>query len=83
MAIGAAEAETFWAEFLRSLARRGMRGVKLVISDAHEGLNAQRSRCQNIARLLAASPPRQLDDTGQTPAGERETRWLLHHTLDP
>jgi putative transposase len=32
------EAETFWSEFLRKLARRGLRGVKLVISDAHEGL---------------------------------------------
>ncbi len=36
MSIGASEAETFWTEFLRSLARRGLRGVKLVISDAHE-----------------------------------------------
>ena len=26
MAIGASEAETFWTEFLRSLARRGLRG---------------------------------------------------------
>jgi transposase-like protein len=34
------EAETFWADFLRSLTRRGLRGVKLVISDAHEGLKA-------------------------------------------
>ena len=40
MTIGASEAETFWMEFLRSLARRGLRGVKLVISDAHEGLKA-------------------------------------------
>src|SRR6056297_357821 len=34
------EAETFWADFLRSLTRRGLRGVQLVISDAHEGLKA-------------------------------------------
>ena len=34
--IGPSEAETFWTEFLRKLARRGLRGVKLVISDAHE-----------------------------------------------
>ena len=40
MAIGASEAETFWTEFLRSLARRGLRGVKLVISDDHKGLKA-------------------------------------------
>ena len=38
--IGPSEAETFWSGFLKSLARRGLRGVKLVISDAHEGLKA-------------------------------------------
>lgn len=40
IAIGPSEAEPFWTEFLRSLTRRGLRGVKLVISDAHEGLKA-------------------------------------------
>lgn len=40
MAIGPSEAEPFWTSFLRSLMRRGLRGVKLVISDAHEGLKA-------------------------------------------
>jgi transposase-like protein len=49
MDIGPSEAETFWTEFLRKLARRGLRGVKLVISDAHEGLKAA------IARVLHAS----------------------------
>jgi transposase-like protein len=44
MAVGPSEAETFWTEFLRSLARRGLRGVKLVISDAHEGLKAAVSK---------------------------------------
>ena len=44
MATGNSEAETFWTEFLRSLARRGLRGVKLVISDAHEGLKAAANR---------------------------------------
>ena len=44
MATGNSEAEHFWTEFLRSLARRGLRGVKLVISDAHEGLKAAASR---------------------------------------
>ena len=37
MKVGASEAEPFWTEFLRSLNRRGLRGVKLVISDSHEG----------------------------------------------
>ena len=40
MDIGASEAETFWTEFLRKLKRRGLAGVKLVISDAHEGIKA-------------------------------------------
>ena len=44
MAIGASEAETFWTDFLRQLARRGLRGVKLVISDAHEGIKAAVSK---------------------------------------
>src|SRR3974377_1400653 len=39
MDIGPSEAETFWTAFLRKLARRGLRGVKLVISDAHEAIN--------------------------------------------
>src|SRR4029079_10508033 len=38
--IGPSEAETFWSSFLKSLARRRLRGVKLVISDAHKGLKA-------------------------------------------
>ena len=49
MTVGHSEAETFWVEFLRSLARRGLRGVKLVISDAHEGLKAA------IAKILGAT----------------------------
>ena len=47
MSIGASEAETFWTGFLRSLTRRGLRGVKLVISDAHEGLKAAISKVLN------------------------------------
>jgi putative transposase len=40
MAVGPSEAEPFWTSFLRSLTRRGLRGVKLVIADSHEGLKA-------------------------------------------
>jgi len=63
MAVGPSEAETFWTDFLRSLTRRGLRGVKLVISDAHEGLKAaaakvlkatwQRCRVHFIRNALA------------------------------
>jgi putative transposase len=44
VATGPSEAEPFWTEFLRGLTRRGLRGVKLVISDAHEGLKAATSK---------------------------------------
>jgi len=47
MAVGASEAEVFWTKFLRSLTRRGLRGVKLVISDAHEGLKAAAAKVLN------------------------------------
>jgi putative transposase len=47
MDIGASEAETFWTDFLRKLRRRGLRGVKLVISDAHEGIKAAVAKLMN------------------------------------
>ena len=49
MDIGPSEAEPFWMAFLRKLTRRGLRGVKLVISDAHEGIKAA------VSKLLCAS----------------------------
>ena len=63
MDIGLSEAEAFWIEFLRKLRRRGLNGVKLVVSDAHEGLKAavtkvlgatwQRCRVHFLRNLLA------------------------------
>jgi putative transposase len=47
--IGPSEAEVFWTDFLRDLVKRGLGGVKLVISDAHEGLKAA------IRRVLGAT----------------------------
>ena len=47
MAIGPSEAEPFWTDFLRGLVRRGLTGVKLVISDAHEGIKAATARVLN------------------------------------
>src|ERR671916_316421 len=44
LGIGPSEAETFWSTFLKSLVKRGLRGVKLVISDAHDGLTAAINR---------------------------------------
>ena len=44
--VGEIESEAFWVEFLRSLRRRGLDGVRLCVSDAHEGLK------HAIARVL-------------------------------
>jgi putative transposase len=49
MDVGPSEAETFWTAFLRKLARRGLRSVKLVVSDAHEGIKAA------VAKVLNAT----------------------------
>lgn len=66
---GPSEAETFWTEFLRSLADRGLRGVKLVIADDHKGLRAaarrvfnathQRCRIHWMRNALAHAPAKQ------------------------
>lgn len=67
--IGTSEAEPFWTGFLRNLTRRGLRGVKLVVSDAHEGLKAaiskvlratwQRCRVHFMRNVLAPVPKNQ------------------------
>jgi putative transposase len=44
IATGVSEAEPFWTAFLRQLADRGLRGVKLVIADDHKGLRAAAAR---------------------------------------
>jgi putative transposase len=47
--IGEVESGAFWVEFLRSLKKRGLDGVRLAISDQHEGLKGA------IARVLGCS----------------------------
>ena len=49
LAVGPAETQAFWTAFLRGLMQRGLAGVQLVISDAHEGLK------QAAAKVLGAS----------------------------
>jgi hypothetical protein len=49
LGLGPSEAETFWSTFLKGLVRRGLKGVKLVISDAHEGLK------HAVAKALSAT----------------------------
>ena len=65
--VGASEDGAFWTAFLRSLVKRGLRGVRLVISDAHEGLKHaigkvlqgtswQRCRVHFMRNVLALVP---------------------------
>jgi len=66
VATGPSEAETFWTDFLRSLADRGLRGVKLVVADDHKRLRAavrrvfdathQRCRVHWMRNALAHAP---------------------------
>lgn len=81
MEIGTSEAEPIWTEFLRKLTRWGLRGVKLVVSDAHEGIKAavskvlcatwQRCRVHFMRNVLAH-------------AGKSGRRVVLHrHRLRP
>lgn len=66
LGLGESEAQVFWVEFLRSLRQRGLSGVQLVVSDAHEGLKAaieqvfsaswQRCRVHFMRNLLACVP---------------------------
>jgi putative transposase len=64
---GPSEDEAFWTRFLRSLVKRGLTGVRLVVSDAHEGLTGaiarvlggvqwQRCRVHFMRNLLSAVP---------------------------
>jgi len=65
--LGGSEEEAFWLAFLRSLVKRGMKRVKLVISEVHEGLKSalskvfggaswQRFRVHFMRNLLARIP---------------------------
>ncbi|HWE18662.1 MAG TPA: transposase [Hyphomicrobiaceae bacterium] len=65
MEVGPSEAEPFWTSFLRSLTRRGLRGVKL-ISDSHEGLK------KAAAKVLSA--------TWQRCRVGSLKKWIVHHS---
>jgi transposase-like protein len=69
VSVALSEHEVHWREFLQSLVKRGLHGVKLIVSDAHEGLGAARmavfasvpwQRCQfHLQQNASAYVPRQ------------------------
>ena len=80
MSVGASEAEPFWTSFLRSLMRRGLRGVKLVIADAHAGLKAA------ISKVLKATAQRcrvhfMRNALAHVPKGQRQMVAALIRTV--
>jgi transposase-like protein len=70
--LGEVESEAFWVEFLRSLRARGLKGVRLCVSDQHEGLK------HAIERVLACPWQRctvHYADVLVMPRRPRESQW--------
>lgn len=80
------EAEVHWREFLQSLVQRGLHGVEMITSDAHEGLKAARKgvfpgvpwqRCQFHLQQNAAAYVPKLDLRGEVAS---DLRGIFHAT---
>lgn len=92
MAVGPAETEAFWTELLCSLVRRGLSGVRLVVSDAHEGLKQAIAkvicRVHFIRNALAYVPRKQhsmvaaVIRTAFVQENQREARQQWRETAD-
>jgi transposase-like protein len=75
-ALGASEEQAFWQEFLRSLVGRGLTGVQLVISDAHEGLKAAIARLAALPGAFHAEPAGPHSPGRQKPGGRHRADHL-------
>jgi putative transposase len=71
--VGEAETEAFWTEFLRSLVARGLAGVQLVVSDAHEGLKRRSPGCSRAPG--SAAPSTSCGTVSATPAATSTACW--------
>src|SRR5689334_11495391 len=77
LGLGPSEAEPFWSTFLKGLLKRGLKGVRLVISDAHEGLK------RAVAEVLGASWQRcrvhtiRTQSTVRPPGSLTTGRWAV------
>ena len=67
--VGPSEDRAFWTAFLRSLVKRGLKGVRLVISDAHEGLKQAISTVLSGSTLAALSRALHAESAGHGAAG--------------
>lgn len=65
--VGASGVKPFWTELLRSLNRRGLRGVKLGISDSHKASRRQLQRCEgHLATMPGALDAQRLAYASRT-----------------
>ena len=71
MDVGTSEDGAFWLAFLRSLSARGLSGVELVVSDAHQGLRGAIAAVFGGSQLAAVPHP--LHDQ---PAHSGPQAWL-------
>jgi putative transposase len=71
--VGEAETEAFWTDFVRSLVARGLVGVQLVISDAHEGL--KNAIAKSSVRRGSAAPCTSSATASATPAATSTACW--------
>ncbi len=69
-ATGPSEAEPFWTGFLRPLAGRGLRGVRLAAADDHKGLRAAASTARHATQQRCRAPWMR-DRPGRAPSGQR------------
>jgi transposase-like protein len=71
LGIGPSEAEPFWSSFIKGLVKRGLRGVKLVVSDAHDGLRHAITACSarpgNAAACIGCATPWRMCKRASTP----------------
>ena len=84
VATGASEAEVFWKGFLRSLADRGLRGVKLVIADDHKGLRAAATKVfhASLQRCRVHTIRTQLRDRGRWTVAAGLVGWQWNDMAD-
>jgi putative transposase len=78
---GPSEDEAFWTRFLRALVKRGLRGVRLVISDAHEGLKKALSKVLSGATWQRCRVHFMRNLLGTVPKGAQETVAAFVRTI--
>jgi putative transposase len=83
LGIGPSEAEPFWASFLKGLVKRGLKGVKLVLSDAHDGLRHGQAHVPKGQHTKDAAAIRQAFLQPEAEAAHRTRRHVADQLRPP